>query len=84
MPLRLEAARRVRVAEAVHVDRLNADSRTAVPSVAGADAVSCVFFTVAPFVQGEVLAAHDGEFYCWGFVLIDRVVSSLDPRSPAI
>lgn len=60
----LEAARCVRVAEAVHVDCLDANSGTAVPSVAGADAVSSVFFAVAPFVQGEVLAAHLGGAYC--------------------
>lgn len=50
----------MRVTETVHVDRLNADPWTAVPSVPRADAGSCVFFTVAPFVEGEVLAAHFG------------------------
>lgn len=48
------------VAEAVHVHRFDADAGAGVASVAGADAVACVFFAVAPLVQGEVLAAHFG------------------------
>jgi len=67
--LGLEAVRRVRIAEAVHVNRLDTDSRTAIPSVARADAVSCVFFTVTPFVQGEVLSAHFGVCcYCYAIL----------------
>ena len=58
--LRLEPARGVRVAEAVHVDGLDANAGTAVAAVARADAVASVFFAVAPFVEGVVLAAHGG------------------------
>lgn len=48
------------IAEAVHVHGLDADAGAAVASEAGADAVACVFFAVAPFVQGKELAAHSG------------------------
>lgn len=54
----------MRVAEAVHVHCLDADSRAAVAPVAGADALAGVFFAVAPFVQGEVLATHGGGWVC--------------------
>ena len=54
----LEAAGGVGVAEAVHVDGFHAHTGAAVAAVAGADAVACVLFAVAPFVEGEVLAAH--------------------------
>lgn len=57
--LRLERARGVRVAEAVHVDGLNADAGTAVTALTRAGAVAGVFLAVAPFVEGVILAAHD-------------------------
>lgn len=40
------------------MDGLNADAGTAVAAVARTDAVAGVFFAVAPFVEGVVLAAH--------------------------
>lgn len=56
--LGLEPVLRVRVAEAVHVHGLDADSRAVVVSLCGAHALACVFFALAPLVQGEVLATH--------------------------
>lgn len=63
----------MRVAEAVHVDGFHAHARAAVSSVAGADAVAGVFFAVAPFVEGEVLAAHGGVCCECGFFFVGGV-----------
>lgn len=57
----LEAASGVGIAEAVHVDGFDADARTTIATVTGADAVAGVFLAMAPFVEGVVLATHGGE-----------------------
>jgi hypothetical protein len=46
------------IAKAVHVNCFNAHAWTAVASVTGADALTGVFFALAPFVECKVLAAH--------------------------
>lgn len=56
--LGLEALGSVRVAEAMHVHGFDSDAGAAVATVRGADAVSSIFFALAPFVESEVLAAH--------------------------
>ena len=52
------------IAEAVHVDGLDAHTRTAIATVSGAGAVAGVFFAMAPFVEGVILATHDGQSKC--------------------
>jgi len=64
---RFEASGGMRVAEAVHVHGLDADSRAVIPTVGGTDAVASIFFALAPFVECEVLATHiafDACFRC--------------------
>lgn len=51
----------MRVTEAMHVDCLDAHSGAAVAPVTGANALTGVFFTVAPLIEGEVLATHSDQ-----------------------
>jgi hypothetical protein len=51
----------MRIAEAVHVNGFNTDAGTTIATVARADAVTGVFLTMAPFVEGIVLATHGGK-----------------------
>jgi hypothetical protein len=58
--LGLEATRGVRVAEAVHVDGLDADASAAIATGTTANIVASICFTVAPFVDGKILTTHGG------------------------
>lgn len=51
----------VGIAEAVHMNGLDAHAGTAIATMAGADAVAGVFLAMAPFVEGVVLATHGGK-----------------------
>lgn len=64
---------------------LNADARTTVPVVGGADVVAGIFFALAPFVECEVLAAH-GCFCSMLFfkVAVDRWLLRGVPQVPAV
>lgn len=48
------------MAEAVHANGFDGDTRAFVFFVGSADEVAGIFFTPAPFVYGEVLLAHVG------------------------
>lgn len=50
------------IAEAVHVDGFDADAGTTIATMAGADALTGVFFAMAPFVEGVVLVTHGREW----------------------
>lgn len=58
--LGLEATRGMRVAEAVHVDGLDAYTRAAIAPSTTANAVASIGFAVAPFIDGKILATHGG------------------------
>lgn len=58
--LRLPALRGMPMAEAVHANCFDGDTRAFVFFVRSADEVAGIFFTPAPFVYGEVLLAHVG------------------------
>jgi hypothetical protein len=50
----------MRVAEAVHVDGLDAYTRAAIATSTTANAVASIGFAVAPFIDGKILATHGG------------------------
>lgn len=64
----------MRVAEAVHVNGLDADTRATVSAVGGADIVAGIFFALAPFVECEILTAHD----CFCGMLFFKVAVAVD------
>lgn len=64
---------------------LDTDTRATVPAVGSADVVAGIFFTLAPFVESEVLAAHD--CFCCMFFLQSgscRLTVAGCPRVPAV
>lgn len=56
--LALEPARSMRIAEALHVDGLDAHSLAAAAALARTGALAGIFFALAPLVEGEILTAH--------------------------
>ena len=54
----LESPGGVGMAEAVHVDRLDAHSTAVVKAKTGTGSISGILFTMTPGIQGVVLAAH--------------------------
>lgn len=56
--LTLEPARGMRIAEALHVDGLDAHSLAAAAALASTGALAGIFFALAPLVDCEILAAH--------------------------
>lgn len=58
LALRLEAARGMQVAEALHVDRLDVEAGAAVAAALGAVVFAGGLLAVTPGVDGKVLLAH--------------------------